>query len=120
MYRLFGVLLVAGASGCMKTTLVSSANPAGPAHLEKANFYLQGLIGEHDVDLAKICPNGVAFAQSRMSAGDCILGAITCSIYTPRTIEVRCAGGGGEAFLLEPDETKGMTMVTEMAAGGAR
>lgn len=110
----FGSLLAVGAllalGGCYKNTIVTGATASSSTHKEKANFFIYGLIGEHDVDVAGICPNGVAWMQSRMDVGDCLLSCITFSLYTPLTVEVKCSSGS--AYLLEPDEESGVTWVT--------
>ena len=53
--------------------------------------------------------------QSSAQFGDIVLGCITCSIYTPLTVEVQCAGGS--AYLLEPDVEEGVTWVSPTEMG---
>jgi hypothetical protein len=94
--------------GCYKNTYTTGL-PAGNSQTIKATFFLYGLIGEETVNLNQLCPNGVAWFQNRMDVPDALLSCITCSLYTPLTIEVRCAAGN--AWLAVPDEQQQLTWV---------
>lgn len=101
---LVGLGLVLAASGCA-THKISYKNPSaqatGPVHEEKQAFFLWGLAGGSDVDLAKLCPGGVASIESKTSAGDNILHWVTAGLYSPMTVAMQCAAsavatGGGQ------------------------
>ncbi len=94
-------------SGCMKNTYVTTKPSGGGTYTQKASFFINGLIGEKTVDLNQVCPQGVSWFQNRKTIGDSVVGCLTCALYTPLTIEVRCAGGG--AFLAVPDPGEGVT-----------
>jgi hypothetical protein len=104
----------------MKNTYETGASRASGVHSEKATFLLFGLIGEKDVDLKALCPEGVAWFRDYTTFGDGCLTMLTCSIYTPRTIEVQCTSGS--AYLAVPDASEGVTWVYDVPAnelGGA-
>lgn len=74
-------------------------------------------MGEAEVNVDQICPNGVAFFQNRAEVVDSIVGCITCGIYTPLTIEVTCASGS--AYLAVPDVDQNVTWIYDLEEGGA-
>jgi len=59
----------------------------------RQSFYLWGLVGGSEVDLAQLCPAGVAGIDSKSSATDQILTWVTGGIYSPMSVDVHCAGG---------------------------
>jgi hypothetical protein len=59
----------------------------------KQSFFLWGLAGGSEIDLARVCPNGVAAIDSTNSGLDHILTALTGGLYSPLSVEVKCAGG---------------------------
>lgn len=93
-------------TACMKNTYSTGLPASGQVHTQKAQFFAWGLVGEEDVYLDKLCPDGVAWFQNRMEFGDGCMSAITCGIYSPRTIEVKCAGGA--AWNLTPMPEHGL------------
>lgn len=99
------------ASGCASynTRIVTGLPPGGEVKEQGSTFYVYGLVGDQTVDLAQVCPAGVASVQTQMSAGDKLLTAITLGIYSPMSMVVECAGGN--AFVLEPDDEKKVTWV---------
>jgi hypothetical protein len=123
MRRLLALTLVLPLVGtsCYKNTYSTGKPAAGEYHKEKVGFFIYGLIGEADVDLAQICPSGVAWFQNRMDIPDSLVSCLTCNIYTPMTVEVKCASGS--AFLAVPDPEYHVTWVYDMpadtTAGGA-
>ncbi len=105
-------------SGCIKITHTTGAPKSSSTHTEKASFLLWGLVGEADVQLGQICPQGVAWFQNRVEPVDWIVGCITCGIYQPMTIEVACTSG--QSYLAVPDPEQNVTYVYELdAEGGA-
>lgn len=108
---LFALSLLA-TSGCYKVTHTTGASPTGAPITQKASFFLFGLIGEADVDLKQLCPSGVAWFQNRAEVGDSIIGCVTCGLYQPMTIEVRCSSG--KAFLAVPDAEQNVTWVYDL------
>jgi hypothetical protein len=106
------LLLASTAIGCHRVSYVTGLPAAGDPYTEKASFFLFGLIGTADVDLARVCPDGVAGFQNRMQVDDALLFCMTCSLYTPMTIEVYCASG--QAWLAVPDPEQEVTWVYEL------
>ena len=94
--------------GCYKNTYSTELTSASSQTI-KAKFFVYGLVGEETVHLDQICPEGVAWFQNRMDPVDGVLTCLTCRLYTPRTIEVRCASGS--AWLTVPDESQNLTWV---------
>lgn len=121
MLLTLGLVALLG-SGCMKNTYMTGQSYGGGTYTQKASFFIYGLIGEKTVDLNQVCPQGVAWFQNRRTIGDSLVSCITCSLYTPVTIEVRCAGGA--AYLAVPDAGEGVTWFYEQDAqdisGGAQ
>lgn len=105
-----------GSTGCMKNTYATGLNYGGGAYTQQASFYLWGLVGEHTVDLNQVCPGGAAWFQNYRSFGDSLIGLVTCGIYQPVTIEVRCASG--QAFLAVPDPQEGVTWFYQLDKQG--
>lgn len=95
--------------GCMKHSYATGAPGGGAVHTERATFYVAGLIGDNTIDLAQLCPGGVARVQNRLEFKDACLTLCTLTLFAPVTVEVECAGGG--AYLLTPDEANTRTAV---------
>jgi hypothetical protein len=102
-------LMIIGSSGCYKNTYTTGQPMGGSIHTLKATYFIFGLVGDASVDLDQLCPSGVAWFQNRMDPVDAVLTCVTCSLYTPLTIEVRCASG--QAWLAVPDEDEGLTWI---------
>jgi hypothetical protein len=98
--------------GCMRNTYTTGLSPGGPRHVEDAPFFLFGLIGDVQIHLDELCPDGVAWFQNRTSPGNCLLSLVTLGVYTPRTVEVRCAGG--LTYRIQEDPGAGGSWVTEL------
>lgn len=102
-------LMIVSSSGCYKNTYTTGQPMGGSIHTLKATYFIAGLVGDASVDLDQLCPGGVAWFQNRMEPVDWVLGTVTCAIYTPLTIEVRCASG--QAYMAIPDEDEGLTWI---------
>ncbi len=108
------LLAAALSTGCYRNTYTTGLSQGGGTYVQKAPYFLWGLIGQKDVDMTDVCPDGAAWFQNRADFVDGLLTIVTLGIYTPLTIEVRCSSG--QAFLLEPDEDRGITWVTPLDA----
>jgi hypothetical protein len=84
-------------SACSTVTI----NPEGhaklagePTYQDSKAFFLLGLVGEHHVDVLRIC-NGrePVQMQGQQTFADGLLGLITLGIYTPYTTKVWCNKG---------------------------
>lgn len=103
---MLGALVLMG-SGCMKNTYITGKAQGGGVYTQKAGFFLWGLVGQKTVDMGQVCPGGVAWFQNRRDFIDGVVGCVTCGLYQPVTIEVRCSGG--QSWLAVPDAEQGLT-----------
>lgn len=97
MKTLMIMLSVALATSACATHTIRYKNPTvaatGETKNAKQSFFLWGLVGGSEVDLQQMCPSGVAAIEDKASVVDGILTAVTGGLYSPRSVEVRCAGG---------------------------
>ncbi len=77
--------------------------PRGKAHSEWTGHYFGGLVGHTEINVRRICPQGVAKIETYRSVGNGFVGAFTLGIYTPRTVRITCAAGG-QAIAAVDDE----------------
>ena len=84
-------------SGCMVTTYNTGLPAGGEVKKDGGSFYLRGLIGEKDLNLSELCPNGISTWKQFSGFGDIVFTACTFGLYSPSSIEVTCSGGGGAA-----------------------
>jgi hypothetical protein len=88
--RRLGALAALLLSGCYTVSYQTRLPGTGFRREEVLSYWLFGIVGHHDIDLAKMCPHGATSWQTRATAGG-LLDVITLGIYTPRTLEVECA-----------------------------
>ena len=80
------------ASGCYNVTYISKTRmPAAVVQEEKMNFFIFGLVGEHDIQAGQRCPTGVAKINTTQTGVNILLTIITLGIYSPRTAKITCA-----------------------------
>lgn len=97
MRKLATILLALTAltlSGCASVTITESG-PSDftyrPHYEESKHFFLWGLIGEHRIDVTKICRQyPVKQMQTKYSALDALYASLTLGLYLPRTAKVWC------------------------------
>ena len=81
-------------SGCAAITITDQGQPDHtyrPHYEESKHFFLWGLIGDHSVDVTKICRRTpVVQMQSKFRARDVAFAALTLGLYLPRTARVWC------------------------------
>jgi hypothetical protein len=87
-----GAALALSTGGCYAIHYESRLPPGGPQHEERVNYFLWGFVGEKDVDLDALCPQGVHAFRSEATITNGLLFAITLGIWAPRTVVVECAG----------------------------
>jgi len=64
-----------------------------PTWSSSESFFLWGLVGEHRIDVSKVCGNkGVKQMQAQDTFVDSLLTLLTIGIYSPRTAKVWCNG----------------------------
>ncbi len=81
------------ASACYKVQYKNPNAQIGTSHSVKQKFFLWGALGGEQVDLNKLCPQGVAEIASEHSFIDIVLYSLTGGLYTPVSVEVHCASG---------------------------
>jgi hypothetical protein len=125
------IALVAAAfsiCGCLTTTYNTGLPAGGEVKKDSASFYIAGWLGQKDLNLSELCPNGVSTWKQFAGVGDAVFSICTCGIYTPMSVEVTCsnAGGAKTSYLLTPDSKSHRTLVQPLpsscqlnAKGGA-
>ncbi len=80
-------------SGCYHAT-IETGLPPGTQTVEKpwASSWIYGLVPPQTVETASRCPNGVAKVETQISFLNGLVALITFAIYTPMSIQVKCAG----------------------------
>jgi len=89
------LLVVLALSGCTAVTITESglANfDYRPNYEHSKPFYLWGFIGEHHIDVTKICTKErpAIQMQTKYSALDVLYSTLTLGFYLPRTAKVWC------------------------------
>ena len=101
------VFLVLALTGCFKHTYVVGAGaPAAPlVYDEWRHHWLGGLINpDSRLELQAVCPGGSnATIHQEQTFLNGLVGVLTVGIYVPRTVKVRCAGGGADLDLGEDE-----------------
>lgn len=93
-----GVLTLAAASlltGCYHQAVQTGLAPSST--VVQKNFhptFIFGLVQAAPIDVRAQCPNGVAFASTRMTVPNWLVGLVTIGIVTPHEVKVTCAAGG--------------------------
>jgi hypothetical protein len=84
-------------TACRTVTIVSEKGALAeerPRYEESLGFGFWGLLGDHQVDVEKVCPGGhAAKLQTQSTATDELLAVVTLGLYMPRTARVWCAAG---------------------------
>jgi hypothetical protein len=91
----FGLVLAAAlaSSGCYKATFVEDPSDLDrePTHEETTDHFVFGVIGEHDYDASKVCPNGASVVRTGGNGVTGLATVATLGIYSPRKVYVTCA-----------------------------
>jgi hypothetical protein len=82
-------------TGCFHQ-VVETGLPAGGNTVTKAwaPSFVFGLVAGQPIDVRKECPGGIAFASTRMTFPNGLVGMITLGLFTPHEVKVTCAGRG--------------------------
>lgn len=98
------LLLAVATAGCYHATVETGQQPSGEiVENEWAHSFIGGLIPPSTVNTAAECTNGVAVVETQHSVLNMIAQFITFSLYSPMTITVQCASGGGAFDRAEAD-----------------
>ena len=91
---LFVLFLTLSLGGCAAVTITESGYSDfkyRPHYEESKHFFFWGLIGEHHIDVSKICRQyPVKQMQTKFSATDVLFATLTAGLYLPRTAKVWC------------------------------
>ena len=112
--RLIPVVLAAALTGCYKTNYTTgaktSADPKDDIMHHRALFGIVELPGP--VNLAEVCPSGIAKVHTERDFIDGVLGYLTNYLYAPSSIKVWCKSG--KSALITRDNDGGVAMeITE-------
>jgi hypothetical protein len=79
-------------AGCHNHRLdLGTGAPRGPVVYEEwHSYYLWGSIGEHRIDITRVCPSGNATISRGRSFMNQLAADLTLGIYSPMTITIRC------------------------------
>lgn len=77
-------------SSCYGVHYQAGHAPTGIHREERAHFFFWGLVGEKEIDLDLLCPEGVSSFGNRATFVDGLVYGLTLGIWAPRTIEVEC------------------------------
>jgi hypothetical protein len=82
-------------SGCFHQ-VVETGLPAGGNTVTKAwaPSFIFGLVAGQPIDVRRECPSGIAYASTRMTFPNGLVGLITFGLFTPHAVKVTCAGRG--------------------------
>ncbi|MFW6049904.1 MAG: Bor/Iss family lipoprotein [Myxococcota bacterium] len=86
------------ATGCYRHQYVNTSvrSSSQAQSYQWHHHLLWGLVNvAPEVPLDRICPRGVARIENWMGPVQALLSFITAGIYTPTTVRVFCAAGGG-------------------------
>jgi Bor protein len=77
--------------------VVQTGRTPGPTVVEKewVSSWIFGLVPAEPIDVRRQCPSGVATVETQQSFPNALVGAVTFGIYTPQSVKVTCATGGG-------------------------
>jgi len=81
-------------TGCYHQAVQTGLAPS--TTVVQKNFhptFVFGLVKAKPIDVRAECPNGVAFASTRMTVPNFLVGFVTIGIVTPHEVKVTCAAG---------------------------
>jgi Bor protein len=98
--------------------------PRGEEHDQWASFFLFGIVGHYELDVREFCQGEVAEITSGTNFLTWLVSTLTLGIYSPRKVNIWCAGAqgtlqGGERFEIQFDASDTPTRVVRWAGGHA-
>ncbi len=91
-------------SGCFTVSYQTRLPGGGVYKEQRGDYFLWGLVGQQNVFLTQLCPDGVSRWRSQQTFVDGLLGFVTLGIYIPRHVVVECAGAATHALRLDADD----------------
>jgi hypothetical protein len=102
-------------SGCFHVRY-GTADATGVEHSQWSHFFFFGLIGKEELSVSDVCPNGAArihtyttFVNGLVTIFPGLLGLI----WSPRTVEITCKGGGSAEVELDSQGKARAVSVTD-------
>jgi hypothetical protein len=102
--KLLGVSLIGAVAltslACHKHTFTVGAggNTEGEAAYDKwESHWFFGIIGDAEVDVAKVCPSGNATIKDQRSFLNGLVAAFVGIVWSPTTVTIHCDSGKAEA-----------------------
>jgi hypothetical protein len=82
-------------AGCYHQ-VVETGLPAGSTTITKGwhPTWIFGLVAATPIDVRSECPSGVAYASTRMTFANGLVGGLTFGIFTPHEVKITCASRG--------------------------
>jgi hypothetical protein len=81
--------LAAPLAACHRVEFRTRLPRDGEVREKTLDYFLFGIVGQHELDLDAMCPSGVAGWRTESIAW---VDVLTLGIYTPRRVVVQCAG----------------------------
>jgi hypothetical protein len=82
-------------TGCFHQAVQTGLAPS--TTVVQKNFHptwVFGLVKAKPIDVRQQCPNGVAFASTRMTFVNGLAGMVTLGLFTPHEVKITCASAG--------------------------
>lgn len=91
------LLLVLFLNGCGFTYHFRDGDGVrGEEHDEWASYFLFGLVGDHEIDVRELCPQGVYEITTGTNFLTWLVTMVTVGIYNPRKVNVWCNAGSSK------------------------
>lgn len=113
-------IALSGLTGCMKHTFTyPSRESDGRVMEEPSKFYFFGLVDadKQPISAYNVCNGPVKSVDTYLTLGNACVGCLTLQIYTPNTVEIRCASGTAHNFYLDEDDAVVLHEVIDEESG---
>lgn len=88
-------------SGCYHARIITGQPESDVVYRKKwVSGFVNGLVIPDSIDVAEVCPNGVARVETRQSFMNLVVTVLTSGIYSPMEVRVTCAAPVGQAQVL--------------------
>ena len=78
-------------SGCHKVSMNTGLATGQQSYNTTAWYFLNGLIGNKEINLKEHCPNGASQMKSEVGIGGLVISALTIGMVSKLDITVQCA-----------------------------
>lgn len=90
MQRGWALLALILTTGCYTVRYRTAQAPSHERHQERLNYWVVGLVGEHEIDLDQYCPEGLSAWRTEAQPLDTLFSIATLGIWTPRHVVIEC------------------------------